>query len=178
MIEAEQKLITHVRPGIEYIAFYASKEEFNESGGISYYGKVKSYRTYLRDECLELPKNSKDHYMRFELEDIKEVGPINTGDYGVRTVIYTTLYLLENAEDVHDLKLKSREEIVLYRKLKDVAVKTDLKLKRYKECYIVGDVKVELLGNKTLRIDDKVYEFRDGIMKLESKKRVNICLSI
>jgi uncharacterized protein len=85
---------------------------------------------------MELPMNSKDAYIRFELEDIKEVDPINTGDYGMRTVIYTTLYLLENAEGVHQLKLKSREEIALYIKLNDVEARTCVKFKKYSAYYM------------------------------------------
>jgi uncharacterized protein len=35
--------------------------------------------------------------------------------------MYTTLYFLENAENIHELKLKSREEIELYKRLKEIA---------------------------------------------------------
>jgi uncharacterized protein len=71
------KTLAHVRLGIEYIAFYCSKGSFSDSDedgkpdrlvpGVCYYGKIKSYKVYLRDESNELPKISKESYIRFEL---------------------------------------------------------------------------------------------------------------
>ena len=169
------KTLLHVRPGIEYIAFYCGKGTLFLSQqpkglvpGVCYYGKIKSQKVYSRDDCAELPKNSKESYIRFEMEDIKEVGPIATVEYGVRTVIYTTLFLLENAENIHELKLKNRKEIVLYKKLKEIAKVTGSKLERFREYYMLGDMKVELMGNGKLRIREDTYSFRDGMEYLNS----------
>ena len=164
------KTLTHVRPGIEYIAFYFGKgsrpladEQKEYVPGVGYYGKIISSEIYSRDECRELPRSSKESYIRFELENIEEVGPIATVEYGVRNMMYTTLYLLENADNVHELKLKSREEIVLYKRLKEIAGVTGSKLVRFREYYMLGDVRVELMENGGIRIGGVIYSFRDGM---------------
>ncbi|HHV99244.1 MAG TPA: DUF2357 domain-containing protein [Clostridiaceae bacterium] len=154
--------LAHIRPEIEYIALYLPK------AGINYYGRVKSYSTYLRKECKELPKNSEEEYIRFELEDIKLIGPISIVEYGVRTVMYTTLYLLENAENMHELNLNSREEIILYRKLRKLSKIYRWKLRKRSNGYILNDIIVELLDNGKLRINGKKYRYKEGIEYLDT----------
>ena len=36
-------------------------------------------------------------------------------EYGTQLIIYTTLYLLKNAGNIHELKLKNRDKIELYK---------------------------------------------------------------
>lgn len=158
------KTLANVRVGVEYIAFYQSDTGFKDAAGIKYYGKIKEIRRYKRGECTEIPNSTRtldEEYLRFELEDICAVGPIGKVEYGIRTVMYTTLYLLKNAENVHELKLKSRDEIVFYKMLKEIAEKRMIGLKRFKDYYMLGDRKVELLDGKKVRVDGVIF----GLMK-------------
>jgi uncharacterized protein len=77
--------------------------------------------------------------------------------------MYTTLYILENAESIHVFKMKSREESELYRRLKEIARGRSERLVRYVDCYMLGDVSVELLKGKKVRVKGEVYSFYEGI---------------
>ena len=118
------KELSNVRLGVEYIAFYQSKNSFGEDSGIYHYAKIKEVKKYKRKECTEFPVkrgNGEDEYLRFELEEILSVGPISTMEYGVRLMIYTTMYLLKNAETMHELSFRSRNEIEVYKILKELS---------------------------------------------------------
>lgn len=151
------KKLTNIRLGIEYIALYESKRSFTD-GEIKYYGKIKSIKRYKRNECRELPSASNDEYLRFEFEDIYKIGPIKSVEYGVPLISYTTLYLLQNAESIHELKMKNRDEILIYKKLKEVSKINNIKLKRFKDYYELGDKKIELLENKKIRVNGRIFD--------------------
>jgi uncharacterized protein len=169
------KTLANVRPGIEYIAFYGSKDKFEDAGGVTHYGRIKSYRVYNRNECMELPQTTvKEQYVRFELEDIQKVGPIKTVEYGLQTVMYTTLYLLKNAENIHELKMKSREEIELYKRLKEISKKTGQKIQRFREYYMAGNVKVELMDDGEVRIDGRIFTIGQGLKAILALGQCNV----
>lgn len=112
------KRLSNVRLGVEYIAFYQSKNSFGDSAGIHYYGKIKEIKRYKRKECIAIPKGrgaDEEEYLRFELEEILSLKPIAPVEYGVELVTYTTMYLLKNAETAHELSFKSNSEIEVYK---------------------------------------------------------------
>ena len=123
--------LSKIRVGIEYLAFYQSKKSFGDYSGIYYYAKIKDYHKYKRKECEELPcdksKEDKDYY-RFETEDWVNVGPVAPVEYGTRNVSYTTMYLLNNADTMHELKLKNRLEINVYKILREVSKRKNISL--------------------------------------------------
>ncbi|MCB2313470.1 restriction endonuclease-like protein [Clostridium tagluense] len=154
--------LSNVRLGVEYIAFYQSKNSFGDTSGIYYYAKIKEVRKYKRKDCSEIPVlrgNEEQDYLRFELEEIFSVGPIKTVEYGVELITYTTLYLLKNAETLHELHFKNRLEIELYKVLKEICVEKKTRIIRRTEYFLVGGVRIDILNGKKGRVEDEVVEW-------------------
>ncbi len=131
--------LSKLKSSIEYLAFYQPKgkgsknDKFLDEGGIRYYGKIESYREYIREDCSEIkvtPGTEKRKYIRIELEDIKEISKIEPIQYGVRLVSYTTMYLLKKAENIHELNIGSSLELELYKVLKKIAREKKLEIKK------------------------------------------------
>lgn len=61
---------------------------------------------------------------------------IQVKGYQVRTILYTTKFLLENAETVTKLCIKSKEEYRLWRELKRTSFNVDIKTKGKTDVYI------------------------------------------
>ena len=53
---------------ISTIAIAQSKNLFKDDAGVIYYGKVKNMKIVSRSEINEIPKNSSEIYIRFEIE--------------------------------------------------------------------------------------------------------------
>ncbi|KXZ39989.1 hypothetical protein SAMN05661008_01952 [Alkalithermobacter thermoalcaliphilus JW-YL-7 = DSM 7308] len=156
--------LSNVRIGIEYLAFYQPKKSFGNESGIHYYAKIKKYYKYKRKQCTELSCNkSKEDldYYRFETEEWQKIGPIAPVEYGTRNVSYTTLYLLNKADTMHELKLKSRVEIDTYKILKEVSkiknvslIKQDSKFKIGNDFVQVTDKNNIILNGQKLSLDN------------------------
>lgn len=156
--------LSNVRLGVEYVAFYQSKNSFGDTSGIYYYAKIKEVRKYKRKDCSELQisrGNGEQDYLRFELEEIFSVGPIKTVEYGVELSTYTTLYLLKNAETIHELHFKNRMEIELYKVLKVISAKKKTRIIRRQQYFLIRDIKIEILNRKKVRIEDEVVEWEN-----------------
>ena len=161
--------LSNVRLGVEYIAFYQSKNSFGDISGIYYYAKIKEVRKYKRKDCAEFPVlrgNDEQEYLRFELEEIFSVGPIRTVEYGIEIITYTTLYLLKNAETIHELNFKNRLEIELYKVLKDISGASRTKISRRHEYFLIRDIKIEILNGKKVRIEDEVVGWENISAKI------------
>ncbi|MCT8977900.1 restriction endonuclease-like protein [Clostridium sp. CX1] len=166
------KVLSNVRLGVEYIAFYQSKNYFGDNSGVYYYGKIKEIGRYKRKDCAELALkkgSGEEEYLRFELDEILPVGPISTVEYGVELITYTTMYLLKNAETIHELSFKSRIEIRLYKLLKEVSNAKGLRILRRKDHFMLGDIKIEILNSKKLRVDGKLVDI-DKILEYFSRQ--------
>lgn len=153
-----EKRLKDVRLGVEYLAFYQSKKAFGDEGGIRYYGKIREIVKYTRNECLEIPHREgteEEVYVRINLEEIKEVPKIKPIQAGTQIVTYTTMYLLLNAENMHELKVKSTLEIAVYKKLKEVAAKKQWTIRKENDKYIIGDNVVEILDGSQVRVNGK-----------------------
>lgn len=158
------KKLSNVRLGVEYIAFYQPKNEFKEEAGIFFYGKIKEVKKYKRKECLEIPsqkKNEEKDYLRFELEDLEKVGPIETVEYGVELITYTTLYLLKNAETLHELHFKNRLEIELYKILKRISLGNNFKLIRRSDHFLLNNIKIEIKNRKNLDVNGTIISWNE-----------------
>lgn len=154
----------NVRLGVEYIAFYQPRTSFKDNSGIYFYGKIKDIKRYKRKECLDLPvlkNNGEEEYLRFELTELRPVGPISTVEYGVELLFYTTLYLLTNAETIHELHFRNRLEVELYKILKKVSLEMKVRITRRQNYFYVGKVKVEILNSKTLRVNDEAVKWEE-----------------
>jgi hypothetical protein len=156
--------LSNVRPGVEYIAFYQSIKAFGDGGGVRYYAKINNIVKYKRGECKELParpSTEDELYLRFNLEDIQEVGPIQPIQAGTQIVAYTTLYLLRNAENMHELKLKSNLEIQVYKKLKGIAKAKNYKIRKENDRYLINGNSVEILDGKAIKVNGQIFSYRD-----------------
>lgn len=89
--------------------------------------------------------------MRY-IKEIKKVEPIQAG---TQLITYTTLYLLLNAENMHELKLKSNLEINVYKKLKNIAKEKQWKIRKENDKYIVNNNIVEIVNENRIRVNGK-----------------------
>lgn len=96
---------------VKYVAIAQSKKLFGEDAGVLYYGKVESIELIKRRYIKEIPSDSEEMYLRFNIEEwIKLTNKIEVQGYQVRKIMYTTEYLLKNASNVGDLCIKERNE--------------------------------------------------------------------
>lgn len=152
------KRLKDVRLGIEYLAFYQSKNSFGEDAGIKYLGKIKTIFKYKRKECTEIPPREgteNEFYIRINLECIKKIKKVEPIQSGTQIVTYTTLYLLLNAENMHELKLKSNLEINVYKKLKSIARKKQWKIRKENDRYIINNNIIEIIDENKIRVNGK-----------------------
>ncbi len=96
---------------VRYAALYQSVNLFGgDDAGILYYGEVGNYRILPRREITEIPKDSDEPYVRFEITGWKKLpSKILPKEIGF-SVSFTNLFLLRHARYVSDLVLRSEEE--------------------------------------------------------------------
>ncbi len=156
-----EKRLGNVKLGVEYLAFYQSLKSFGEDAGIKFYGKIKDIYKYNRSTCEELPFNNRDEiYLRFELEDVKQIVNISPIQVGVQIIGYTTQYLLLNAENMHELKLKSPLEVAVYKKLKSASLSKGIKIKKYNNTYILGDSVVKVIDDNKIFVNNRLTSLK------------------
>lgn len=156
--------LADVRLGIEYIAFYQPETTFSEEAGIKYYAKIYRSYTYKRKDCHELPifkGLGEEPYLRIEFDKIKSIGPIMPIQYGPVLMMYTTLYLLLNADNIHELKLSSDLEIALYKRLKAFSEETETKIKKQNNQYKVGNMFFEVENGRVILCNGKIISLKD-----------------
>ena len=150
--------------GIEYLAFYQPKDKskstnnFDSDYGIEYYAKIKDYYEYERKDCTELKCNTQKEneiYIRIELDEFEKLSPIKRVEYGIRTINYTTLYLLKNANTMHELYLGSRKEIEVYKILRKISEAKNIKLKKEQNGFYIGENYIRVLDNGKIKLNNK-----------------------
>ncbi|MFT8341802.1 MAG: restriction endonuclease-like protein [Clostridium beijerinckii] len=159
-----KKHLSSIRSDIEYVAFYQSNKSFNENSGIKYYGKIKDVIEYKRSQCKEIEcrkGNENEDYIRMNFEWIKEIPRIEPIQYGTQIVTYTTVYLLLNAQNTHELKYKSNLEIIVYKKIKKIADKNNYSIKKLNNSYHINNNVVEILEGKITRVNGKIVKFSE-----------------
>jgi predicted component of viral defense system (DUF524 family) len=110
------KNVNLVKNSVEYIAISQLKKLFGEEvAGISYVGKVSEIKIVKRSEIVEIPKDSDELYIRFEVEKWeRREKKIRIEDFNVRKIMYSSKFLLDNVERVAELRIKELGE---YREL-------------------------------------------------------------
>ena len=165
-----KKSLSKLNIGVEYLAFYQpmdksdSSNKFNNDFGIEYYAKIKDYYEYERGSCKELKcDNGKENdiYLRFELDELKKVGPIHRVEYGIRTLNYTTLYLLKTATTMHELYLSSRREIDVYKILKKISKDKNINLRKENDGFYIGSDFVKVLDNGDIKLNGDTVGIKD-----------------
>jgi hypothetical protein len=156
-----KKELSNVKLGVKYLAFYQSKKNFADEGGIKYYAKIDEVIEYKRSECSEIPYRpgkEDDIYLRFNLSKIttiKKIEPIQSA----RLISYTTLYLLKNASNMHMLNIKSSFEVKVYKKLYEISNKIGGKVKKEYNKYYLNNNLIELLENNKIRFNNKFIQY-------------------
>lgn len=100
----------------KYVAIYQSERLFGkEVSGIKYYGEVKKCIPIRRNRIRELPKSSTELYYKFKVKEWKRLeNPIQARELGfVR--LFTSHSLLQNAIEVPELTMQSKDDFILYR---------------------------------------------------------------
>lgn len=159
-----EKSLNNIRLNVEYVAFYQSNKAFGEDAGIRYYGKIKEIIRYKRSECLEIPCRKgfeEEKYLRINFEWIKEISKIEPIQYGTQLVTYTTLYLLLNAQNIHELKYKSNLEVLVYKKIKKIAEENNYKIKKSDDSYIVNGINVRIIEGKVIKANGKIVRLSE-----------------
>ncbi|MFD3157931.1 DUF2357 domain-containing protein [Haloimpatiens sp. FM7330] len=153
---------------IKYIALAQSKKNFKQEAGIVYYGKVKKIKQVKRYEIRKLPKYTEEDYYIFEVDKWDKLSQkIEVKGYQVRKIMYTTEYLLFNAETVTDLCIKTKEEFRLWKELYRIEKKVRLinSNKNLSECSKIQGFKFRdkeiYISNDKLKIvlESSVKEF-------------------
>lgn len=154
--------LKELRLGVKYLAFYQSKSSFKEDGGISYYAEIEKVYEYKRSNCkeIEFRKGNEDNiYLRFELKKImkiKKISPIQSA----RLLWYTTLYLLKNSENIHELSLKSSLEMKVYRIINKKAKEYSLKIKKKNNKYFIEDNEVFVTENEYIYFNGNIVQLK------------------
>lgn len=95
-----------------------------------------------------------------ELEDVKQIVNISPIQVGVQIIGYTTQYLLLNAENMHELKLKSPLEVAVYKKLKSASLSKGIKIKKYNNTYILGDSVVKVIDDNKIFVNNRLTSLK------------------
>lgn len=158
------KRLNNVRLGVEYLGFYQSIKSFGDDAGIRYYAKIKDITRYKREDCTEIPARpgtANEEYLRINIEELRTIDLIKPIQYGTQLITYTTLYLLLNAENMHELKISSNLEIELYKRLRSFADKNQTTIRKKDEKYYVNKNIVEIIEGKIIRINGKITKIGD-----------------
>ncbi|HZJ76128.1 MAG TPA: nuclease domain-containing protein, partial [Oscillospiraceae bacterium] len=147
---------------IKTVAIGQSKKLFGDEAGVKYYGRVKDIKIVKRNEIKEIPRESDELYIRFEIDEWKQLdNPIKVEGFQVITVLYTTDYLLKNAKTVSELCIKHEEEFRLWMELK----RLDSEVEAMSENKIdkKSSIKGFSIGIKDIYIiEDKIRIIEDG----------------
>lgn len=162
-----KKSVNLVKNNIKYIALYKSKNIFGEDAGITCYGKVKEINVVQRKEITEIAKASDELYCRFEIEEWIELPhKIISNGFSLRRSMYTTFYLLNNADTLEELCIKNKEELRLWMELKRFA-KEDVVAKVNKEA---GNIEAFDIDGINVIVTDTAVKSVKGNMVVEVSK--------
>ncbi|HAZ05583.1 MAG TPA: hypothetical protein DCY58_03890 [Acetobacterium sp.] len=156
---------------IQTIALYQPISAFGKKqSGICYYGEVVSYETIKREQITEIPSklNTDEAYYKFTVREwIKLPKAIKPKEIGPLVNTYTNRYLLENANHVAELYIKTEEEYRLYYELKRL---TDITIQEQNSevqgflfegnSVVIRDGKIHLFAGDGRELEFAVAEFR------------------
>lgn len=149
-----KKNIRLVENNIKYIALAQSKKIFGDDGGILWYGKVKNIDLVKRNEIRELPRECENLYYKFEIEKwCKLEAKIQISKFQVRSFLYTTLYLLNNACSVTELCLKTRDEFRVFTELKRLY--NEISVESEEKIGIESGIKAFNIGGNNIIVNDE-----------------------
>lgn len=161
------KKINLAKNNIKYVALAQSQNSFGSDGGIVWYGKIKDIHLVKRNEIIELPKDSDSLYYRLEIDKwCRLERKIEIAKYQVRSFIYTTFYLLNNARSVTELCIKSKEEFRLFLELRRFHNKSSIEVDR--EIEVQSEINAFNLDGINIVVND------EGIMSIVDKTVIKV----
>ena len=83
--------------------------------------------------------------------------------------MYTTLYLLKNATNIHEIGIESRREIDVYKILKVASHKKSLNLEKYEDGYKLGEDYIKIYKNKDIRVNNELVDISNLKKVLENR---------
>ncbi len=161
------KKINLAKNNVKYVALSQSQNSFGSDGGIVWYGKIKDIHLVERNEIIELPKDSDSLYYRLEIDKwCRLERKIEIDKYKVRSFIYTTFYLLNNARSVTELCIKSKEEFRLFLELRRFHNKSSIEIDR--EIEVQSEINAFNLDGINIVVND------EGIMSIVDKTVIKV----
>lgn len=116
-----EKLVKEENLPIHYVAMFQTPRIFSNNAGIHFYGEVLRTALVYRKDIKEVPQTHgrpEDRYYRFSIREWKRLDtPILPKESGFVNE-FTNMFLLENAQYVPELLLRSEEEYRFYSELK------------------------------------------------------------
>jgi len=112
---------TQVITQIQYVAMCESRRKFESLGrtGISYYGQVDRWDIVKRSDITEIPTDPQKAnilYVKFTVTQWQErTEPIALAGQGIYTLLYTSKYIFDRAEELAELRLESEADLALWR---------------------------------------------------------------
>ena len=104
---------------IKYVAIYQSKKLFRNDAGIYRYGEVESVKWVKRNTIHEIPKDSTEHYYRFNIKEWKRLEmPIEAKEHGFIR-FFTNFDMMLHSTEIPQLMLKNKELHEMYCKIKN-----------------------------------------------------------
>lgn len=106
---------------IEYVAIYQSINKFGRFGetGIHWYGKITEWKVLRRKEITERPVRpgtGEELYVKFSVEKwIRKAPSIVPGGNGIKTLLFTSKYIFDRAQEIAELRLETEEELNTWR---------------------------------------------------------------
>lgn len=117
---------TQVITQIEYVAMCESRRKFEALGrtGISYYGKVDRWDIVKRSDITEIPAEPQKAdllYVKFTVTEWQErTEPIVLAGQGIYTLLYTSKYMFDRAQELAELRLESEADLAKWREKRRV----------------------------------------------------------
>lgn len=101
---------------LEYVAIYQSIRRFGrEQAGVYLYGKIKEWKVLLRSEIKEIPSRrgaTSELYVKLMVEEwLTRDKPILPGGHGVKSILLTSKYIFDRAQEVAELRLETEEDL-------------------------------------------------------------------
>ncbi|GGJ33059.1 DUF2357 domain-containing protein [Paenibacillus hunanensis] len=106
---------------LNYVAMYQSKRSFGAQGqeGIRYYGRITGWQIMRRgdiDELLPDERKQDQLYVKLNVEDWQERTPaIMPGGQGIYTLLLTSKYMFDRADELAELRLETEEQLTQWR---------------------------------------------------------------
>ena len=138
---------------IHYVALFQTPRIFSDKAGIHYYGEVLRSALVRRKTIREIPQkhgNPDDLYYRFQIREWVQMARPILPKESAFVHEFTNMFLLENAQYVPELLLRSEEEYRFYTELKR-RTGTALEDNESTAGFELGDIKV-LFDNGQIQV--------------------------